>query len=85
MQQSFNMEWIKNLLSAGTVESSKRFCMVISYVASLIYAGSSIYFKLPIESNTLTLLLGMLSGSTAGYVFASKNETKKDNDNGDSK
>jgi hypothetical protein len=70
-------KWFKNLLSAGTSESSKRFCMVLSYLASFTYAGACIFFGFPLENNVLTLLLGALSGSTAGYVFASKNEIKK--------
>lgn len=72
------MNWIKDVLSAGTIESSKRLCMVMSYTATLLYAGACIFFHIPLENNVLTLLLGALSGSTAGYVFASKNEVKKD-------
>ena len=71
------IDWIKNILSAGTIESSKRFCMVLSYILVLVYSGACIFFGFPLENNVLTLLLGALSGSTAGYVFASKNEVKQ--------
>lgn len=71
------INWFKNLLSAGTSESSKRFCLVLSYIGTFMYAGACIFFGFPLENNVLTLLLGALSGSTAGYVFASKNEIKK--------
>lgn len=78
------IEWMKKILSEGTIESSKRLCMVMSYVVALVYAGACIFFHIPLESNVLTLLLGALSGSTAGYVFSSKadtkNEVKKDAD-----
>lgn len=78
------IKWLKNILSEGTVESSKRLCMVMSYTVSLAYAGACIFFHIALESNVLTLLLGALGGSTSGYVFgnktAPKQEDKKDAD-----
>lgn len=71
------IKWMKKILSEGTIESSKRLCMVMSYVVALVYAGACIFFHIPLESNVLTLLLGALSGSTAGYVFGNKAESKK--------
>ena len=76
------IDWIKSVLSAGTAESSKRLCMVMSYGAALLYAGACIFFHIQLEANVLTLLLGALSGSTAGYVFANKQEVKKVEDKG---
>lgn len=72
------IKWFTNLLSAGTTESSKRFCMVLSYFSAIIYAGACIFFGFTLENNVLTLLLGALGGSTSGYVFSNKNEIKKD-------
>ena len=70
------IEWLKKILSAGTAESSKRLCMVLSYSAALLYAGACIFFHFPLETNVLTLLLGALGGSTSGYVFSNKHEVK---------
>lgn len=71
------IKWMNGLLSAGTMESSKRFCMVISYIAAVVYAGACIFFGFPLENNVLTLILGALGGSTTGYVFSNKNEVKQ--------
>lgn len=72
------INWIKGFLSANNDLSSKRLVMILSYVASIAYAGACIFWGFPMENNVLTLLLGALGGSTTGYVIGHKTEQKKE-------
>lgn len=65
-----------NFFRSGTAESSKRLTMILSYVVTLVICIVAVVFKLPVESNIVTLLMACCGVSTTGYVVANKNEVK---------
>lgn len=61
---------IMNFFRAGTPESSKRLVTIISYLVALGIGVFCVVTQKPLETNVLTLLLGLAGASTAQQVIS---------------
>lgn len=64
------MRTVMNFFRAGTPESSKRLVTIISYLVALGLGVFCVVAQKPLETNVLTLLLGLAGASTAQQVIS---------------
>lgn len=75
------IDFVKGFFQEGKPESSKRLTMIISYITTLSLCIISVIFHFPIDSNTLTILLGCCGVSSTAYVTGvKKTEEKKESE-----
>lgn len=74
------IDFIKGFFLEGTAESSKRLTMILSYIVTLLICVFAVFFKIPVETNIMTMLLGCCGVATTGYVTGTKKAEVKDVD-----